>query len=88
MQRKRPVEHAMAIENAPQGSDGTKERSMAQEAADKEDALGLIDALRRYPQAAMRAILVSGAIIMEGYEIVLINSFSRRRPFAEIDSTS
>ncbi|KAG9258834.1 general substrate transporter [Emericellopsis atlantica] len=78
---KATVEHAMAVEESHQGPDGTKERSMAQEAADKEHALGLVEALRRYPQAAMWSILVSGAIIMEGYDIVLINSFFAQEAF-------
>ncbi|KAH8798619.1 general substrate transporter [Xylogone sp. PMI_703] len=49
--------------------------ALAEQAAIDEHLLTVVDAVRRYPQAIMWSILVSTAIIMEGYDIVLISSF-------------
>jgi len=52
-----------------------KINDLAEQAATDEHHLTVQDALRRYPQAVMWSVLVSTAIIMEGYDIVLISSF-------------
>jgi len=77
---KATIEH-VGPEDVPEHGDQVKYTAMAKEAADKEHSLGVIEALRRYPHAAMWSILVSGAIIMEGYDIVLINSFFAQESF-------
>ncbi|KAK5116366.1 hypothetical protein LTR62_007913 [Meristemomyces frigidus] len=47
----------------------------AQVATDKEHNLTLKEALRAYPKAIMWSILLSSAVIMEGYDTILIGSF-------------
>ncbi|KAH7370843.1 general substrate transporter [Rhexocercosporidium sp. MPI-PUGE-AT-0058] len=53
----------------------SKTNDLAQQAAIDEHDLGVKEAIRRYPRAIMWSVLVSTAIIMEGYDIVLISSF-------------
>jgi SP family general alpha glucoside:H+ symporter-like MFS transporter len=55
--------------------DITKVNARAEQEAIDEHHLTVIDAMRRYPLAIMWSILVSTAITMEGYDIVLISSF-------------
>jgi len=52
-----------------------KINDLAEQAAADEHQLSVRDALRRYPKAVLWSVLVSTAIIMEGYDIVLIGSF-------------
>ncbi|XMA10340.1 hypothetical protein WAI453_003131 [Rhynchosporium graminicola] len=52
-----------------------KTNALAQQAAIDEHDLGVREAIRRYPRAIMWSVLVSTAIVMEGYDIVLIGSF-------------
>lgn len=56
---------------------------LAKQAAEEEHNLGLFDAIRRYPKAALWSILVSTSIIMEGYDIVLIQSFFAQPSFRQ-----
>lgn len=58
-----------------------KDISLARQAAEEEHNAGFWDALRRYPNAVMWSVLVSSAIIMEGYDIVLISSFLAQPSF-------
>ncbi|CAI4213626.1 unnamed protein product [Parascedosporium putredinis] len=60
-----------------------KEIGLARQAAEEEHKLGLVDAIRRYPKAALWSILVSTSIIMEGYDIVLIQSFFAQPSFRQ-----
>lgn len=55
----------------------------AKEAADQEHEITLLEALRRHPKAVLWSILLSGSIIMEGYDIVLMNSFFAQPSFSE-----
>ncbi|KAK2786148.1 hypothetical protein FQN53_006910 [Emmonsiellopsis sp. PD_33] len=75
-------------EHIPQ-EDVTKEASLGRMAAEQEHHLGLRDAIRRYPKAVLWSVLLSTSIIMEGYDIVLINSFfaqpSFRKRYGEYD---
>jgi SP family general alpha glucoside:H+ symporter-like MFS transporter len=50
-------------------------QSDAQEATRKEHNMTLKEALRLYPKAVGWSILLSTAIIMEGYDVVLLSSF-------------
>lgn len=54
---------------------------MAKQATELEHELGVWDAIRKYPKAVMWSVLVSTAIIMEGYDIVLIQSFFAQPSF-------
>ena len=54
---------------------------MAKQATELEHQLGVWDAIRKYPKAVMWSVLVSTAIIMEGYDIVLIQSFFAQPSF-------
>jgi SP family general alpha glucoside:H+ symporter-like MFS transporter len=56
-------------------ADETKINTLAEQAAIDEHHLSFKDAVRQYPKAIMWSVLVSTAIIMEGYDIVLISSF-------------
>jgi SP family general alpha glucoside:H+ symporter-like MFS transporter len=47
----------------------------AKDATDKEHQMGFKQALRLYPKAVGWSILLSTAIIMEGYDVVLLSSF-------------
>lgn len=60
-----------------------KETTLAQEAAENEHNLTLAEAFRRYPKAVMWSVLVSTSIIMEGYDIVLMNSFFAQPAFRQ-----
>ncbi|WWC59866.1 uncharacterized protein I303_102428 [Kwoniella dejecticola CBS 10117] len=55
----------------------------ARAAVDAEKSLTLREALRRYPKAAGWSILLSTAIIMEGFDVVLINNFYALPQFAQ-----
>jgi len=61
----------------------SKTNDLAQQAAIDEHDLGVREAIRRYPRAIMWSVLVSTAIIMEGYDIVLISSFFGLPSFAK-----
>ncbi|KAF9878182.1 MFS alpha-glucoside transporter [Colletotrichum karsti] len=60
-----------------------KDLALAKQGAEEEHNLGFLDAIRRYPKAALWSILVSASIIMEGYDIVLISSFFAQPAFRE-----
>lgn len=47
----------------------------AKDATDKEHAMTVREALRLYPKAVAWSILLSTAIVMEGYDVVLLGSF-------------
>ncbi|KAF4618416.1 hypothetical protein G7Y89_g14886 [Cudoniella acicularis] len=47
----------------------------AQDATKAEHEMGLKQALKLYPKAVLWSILLSTAIVMEGYDVVLLNSF-------------
>ncbi|KAG9514745.1 general substrate transporter, partial [Aureobasidium melanogenum] len=56
---------------------------MAAAATDEEHNLTLMQALKKYPQACFWSIAISSAIIMEGYDIVLIYSFFGQPAFVK-----
>lgn len=59
----------------------------AQDATDEEHDLTLLQAVRLYPKAIGRSVLLSTAIIMEGYDTKLIGSFYALPPFKQRYST-
>lgn len=46
----------------------------AQHAADDEKSMGLLQALRLYPKAVGWSVVLSSALIMEGYDLALLGS--------------
>lgn len=63
--------------------DEKTDHGMAAAATDEEHSLTLMQALRKYPQACFWSIAISSAIIMEGYDIVLIYSFFGQPAFVK-----
>ncbi|KIW65010.1 hypothetical protein PV04_07302 [Phialophora macrospora] len=53
----------------------------AQAAAEIEHELGLLKSIRLYPKAIGWSVLLSTAIIMEGYDLLLMGSFYAQPPF-------
>ena len=47
----------------------------AQEATDHEHKMGIWQAIRTYPKACGWSVLASTALVMEGYDLVVIGSF-------------
>ncbi|KAF9888014.1 hypothetical protein FE257_009404 [Aspergillus nanangensis] len=72
------TEHEYAPEDNPK--DGT---SLARLAVQQEHHLGFWEAIRRYPNAVLWSVLLSTSIIMEGYDIVLIQSFFAQPSFRD-----
>jgi SP family general alpha glucoside:H+ symporter-like MFS transporter len=63
--------------------DDIKINGLAEQAAIDEHHLTVFEAIKRYPKAVLWSMLVSTAIIMEGYDIVLISSFFGLPSFTE-----
>ncbi|KAJ5285866.1 hypothetical protein N7524_001172 [Penicillium chrysogenum] len=57
--------------------------SLARLAAQQEHHLSFLEAVRRYPKAVLWSVLLSSSIIMEGYDIVLIQSFFAQPSFRD-----
>lgn len=47
----------------------------AKAATDKEQSMTLMQGIRLYPKAIMWSVLISTCIVMEGYDVCLINNF-------------
>src|SRR5690349_6426321 len=71
------------LENAAPPSEKQDINQNAREATLIEHNLSLKEALRKYPKAVFWSIMVSTAIIMEGYDIVLVTSLFAQPAFAE-----
>ena len=54
----------------------------AKQAAEEEHQLTLLQAIRQHPKAILWSVLLSTSIIMEGYDIVLMNSFFAQPAFS------
>lgn len=50
---------------------------------EKEHSMGLMQAIKLYPKAVGWSILLSTAIVMEGYDVVLLSSFYALPQFNE-----
>ncbi|GLI71948.1 hypothetical protein PoHVEF18_000115 [Penicillium ochrochloron] len=61
--------------------DHVKSDDLARQAAAAEHQETFMQALRKYPKAAMWSVLLSTCIIMEGYDIVLMSSFFAQPAF-------
>jgi len=53
----------------------------AQEAADQERNMGVWQSIKTYPHAVGWSVLASTALVMEGYDLVVIGSFFGFRKF-------
>ncbi|KAK9453088.1 putative alpha-glucoside transport protein [Dipodascopsis uninucleata] len=62
---------------------GHKMLEEAKKAAEREHALGIVDALKAYPYAVLWSFIVSMTIIMEGYDTNLIGNFFAYPQFKE-----
>ena len=58
------------LDDYPEGD--MKHTENAQIAADKEHGLTLVEALRAYPKAIIWSVLLSMAVVMEGYDTILV----------------
>lgn len=47
----------------------------AKEATEQEHRMGILEAIRTYPKAVGWSVLASTALVMEGYDLVVIGSF-------------
>ncbi|KAH5583459.1 hypothetical protein HBI24_107860 [Parastagonospora nodorum] len=54
----------------------------AKQAAEEEHQLTLLQAIRQHPKAILWSVLLSTSIIMEGYDLVLVNSFFAQPAFS------
>lgn len=52
----------------------------ARAAASKEQSMTLLQGLKLYPKAVAWSLLISTCIVMEGYDISLVNNFCARLP--------
>lgn len=52
----------------------------ARSATEKERSMTLLEGIKTYPKAIAWSALVSSCIIMEGYDVCLINNFCASRP--------
>lgn len=59
----------------------------AQEAADQERNMGVWQSIKTYPHAVGWSVLASTALVMEGYDLVVIGSFFGFRKFIPEVST-
>jgi SP family general alpha glucoside:H+ symporter-like MFS transporter len=55
----------------------------AKEAASEETSLTLIEGIRKYPNAVLWSVFLSTTLIMEGYDVALLNSFFAFPSFTE-----
>lgn len=55
----------------------------ARAAAEKERNMTLMQGLRLYPKAIAWSVLISTCIVMEGYDITLVNNFCKSSPANE-----
>lgn len=64
----------------PQGRDGTSTSNdrilaFAKSASEKEHNMTLLQGIKTYPKAILWSVLISTCIVMEGYDVCLINNF-------------
>jgi SP family general alpha glucoside:H+ symporter-like MFS transporter len=55
----------------------------AKAATEKEQQMTLMQGIKLYPKAVAWSMLISTCIVMEGYDICLINNFCRYPPFLD-----
>ncbi len=60
----------------------TGHHALPQQAAEDEHNMTVREAIRRYPKAIMWSVLVSSAIVMEGYDVILVESFMVQPAFS------
>src|SRR5689334_90480 len=72
------------VEAAFDGADAVTTINDAQTATAKEHSMSLWQGLKLYPKAIGWSILLSTAIIMEGYDVVLMGSFYAMDSFNKV----
>jgi SP family general alpha glucoside:H+ symporter-like MFS transporter len=77
------VENVEAVNSALNVSPEKELLHDAKEATDQEHQLSFLNAVRLYPKAIGWSVLLSAALIMEGYDLVLMGSFYAVPSFAE-----
>ena len=73
----------VAVSDGLEGIVSDAVMSKAAQASEKEVNMSVRDAFRRYPKSALFSIIFSTAIVMEGYDLVMINSFYAQPQFNE-----
>lgn len=63
---------------------GTQLEADAMAATQKEKDMTLMEGLRTYPKACLWSMLISSCIIMEGYDVVLINGLCEFMPLGRM----
>ena len=58
----------------------------AKDAADHEHKMGIFESIRTYPKAVGWSVLASTALVMEGYDLVVIGSFYGYRTYSSLDA--
>lgn len=85
LEEKPSIEHTEYAQAAPVDAGANAhdlDLALAQQANADEHSLTVREAIRRYPTAIMWSVLVSSAIVMEGYDIVLVGSFMAQPAFS------
>lgn len=73
-----PVRHGDLEKDSaadPYGAKKEKMLAFAKSASDKEHSMTLMEGIKTYPRAILWSMLISTCIVMEGYDICLINNF-------------
>ncbi|KAJ5081677.1 hypothetical protein NUU61_009941 [Penicillium alfredii] len=70
-----PLHHYPSTEGPASDSSMTKVIQNAKAATQKEQKMSLLQGIRLYPKAVAWSVLISTCIVMEGYDISLVNNF-------------
>jgi SP family general alpha glucoside:H+ symporter-like MFS transporter len=73
----------LAVETAVQMTVGRDTTENAKQAAHREHNLTVRDAIRKYPHALFWCLMVSMCVVMEGYDLNLLNNFYAYPAFAK-----
>lgn len=78
----RPVNEKLQLEQDARDKESMDQMIRGAKAAtDKEQSMTLMQGIKLYPKAIGWSMLISACIIMEGYDICLINNFCEFRSF-------
>ncbi|KAJ5273163.1 hypothetical protein N7478_008288 [Penicillium angulare] len=69
------LDHYHSVESPSSDSSMTKVIQNAKAATEKEQNMSLLQGIKLYPKAVAWSILISTCIVMEGYDISLVNNF-------------
>jgi len=78
----RPVNEKSQLEQDARDKESMDQMiSGAKAATDKEQSMTLLQGIKLYPKAIAWSMLISTCIIMEGYDVCLINNFCEFQSF-------